>query len=195
MSLLRFSKKTWVTDIATAQKMKLSVKDFLTKREKILNGKLHFFVLWDGKTRQLIGIMCLEKREDKVWYPFYLIFHFHFIWYSFVMRWTIWHHLRNLKNVKNTHGGVLLLVKLQLTKSNTPPWMFFTFFICANDTKSGKASHLISMEKFFESTLRDLKVYICNSDGRLIKAATFDKIDVLKATSSILKTKKKRKVE
>ena len=26
---------------------------------------------------------------------------------------AIWHHLYNLKNVKNTHGGVLLLVKLQ----------------------------------------------------------------------------------
>ena len=26
---------------------------------------------------------------------------------------TIWYHLYNLKNVKNTHGGVLLLVKLQ----------------------------------------------------------------------------------
>ena len=25
----------------------------------------------------------------------------------------IWHHLFNLKNKKNTHGGVLLLVKLQ----------------------------------------------------------------------------------
>ena len=38
-----------------------------------------------------------------------------------------------LKNVKNTHEGVLLLVKLQakacnFTKSNTPPWVFFTFF-------------------------------------------------------------------
>ena len=32
----------------------------------------------------------------------------------------------NLKNVKNTHGRVLLLVNL--TKSNTPPWVFFTFF-------------------------------------------------------------------
>ena len=31
------------------------------------------------------------------------------------------------KNVKNTHGGVLLLVKLQ-TKINTPPWVFLTFF-------------------------------------------------------------------
>ena len=26
---------------------------------------------------------------------------------------AIWYHLHNLKNVKNTHGGVLLLVKLQ----------------------------------------------------------------------------------
>ena len=38
----------------------------------------------------------------------------------------------NLKYVKSTHGGVLLLVKLQasacnFTKSNTPPWVFFTF--------------------------------------------------------------------
>ena len=33
-----------------------------------------------------------------------------------------WYHLYNSKNVKNIHGGVLLL------KSNTPPWVFFTFF-------------------------------------------------------------------
>ena len=50
------------------------------------------------------------------------------------MQCAIWYHLYNLKNVKNTHGGVLLLVKLQAevcnfnTKSNTPPWVFFTFF-------------------------------------------------------------------
>ena len=30
-----------------------------------------------------------------------------------VMRCAIWYHLYNLKNVKNIHGGVLLLVKLQ----------------------------------------------------------------------------------
>ena len=39
----------------------------------------------------------------------------------------------SLKNVKNSHGGVLLLVKLQgsdynFTKSNIPPWVFFMFF-------------------------------------------------------------------
>ena len=35
------------------------------------------------------------------------------------------------KNTKNTHGGMLLLAKLQacnFTKSNNPPWVFFTFF-------------------------------------------------------------------
>ena len=49
------------------------------------------------------------------------------------MRCAIWYDLYNLKSVKNTHGGVLFLVKLQaeacnFTKSNTPPWVFFTFF-------------------------------------------------------------------
>ena len=50
-----------------------------------------------------------------------------------MLRCAIWHHLYNLKNMKNTHGEVLLLVKLQakacnITKSNTPRWVFFTFF-------------------------------------------------------------------
>ena len=31
----------------------------------------------------------------------------------YVVRCTIWYHLYNLKNVKNTHGEVLVLVKLQ----------------------------------------------------------------------------------
>ena len=30
-----------------------------------------------------------------------------------VVHCAIWYHLYNLKNVKNTHGGVLILVKLQ----------------------------------------------------------------------------------
>ena len=53
--------------------------------------------------------------------------------FVFVVRCAIWYHLYNLKNVKNTHGGVFLLVKLQasvcnFTKINTPSWVFFTFF-------------------------------------------------------------------
>ena len=38
---------------------------------------------------------------------------------TFVMFCAIWYHLQNFKNVKNTHGGVLLLVKL-LAKSLQP---------------------------------------------------------------------------
>ena len=37
-----------------------------------------------------------------------------------------WYNLYNLKNVKNTLGGVLLLVNF--SKSNTPRWVLFTFF-------------------------------------------------------------------
>ena len=33
-----------------------------------------------------------------------------------VMRSAIWYHLNNLKNMKNTHGEALLLVKLLATK-------------------------------------------------------------------------------
>ena len=47
------------------------------------------------------------------------------------MRCAIWYHLHNLKNVKITHGGGLLLVKalvFNFNNSNTPQWEFFTFF-------------------------------------------------------------------
>ena len=52
---------------------------------------------------------------------------------TYVMRCAIWHHLYNFKNVKNTHEGVLLLVKLQtkasnFIKINFPSWVFYTFF-------------------------------------------------------------------
>ena len=42
--------------------------------------------------------------------------------------------LYNLKNVKNTHEGVLLF-------SNTPPWVFSRFLNCRNDAKSRKAPY------------------------------------------------------
>ena len=43
-----------------------------------------------------------------------------FLLQSDVVRCAIWYHLYYLKNVKNTHGGVL--------KTNTPPWVFSTIF-------------------------------------------------------------------
>ena len=60
---------------------------------------------------------------------------------------TIWYHLYNLKNVKNTHAGVLLLVKLQAetcisTRSNTPPWVFFKLYKCYQIVQS--ASYVLT---------------------------------------------------
>ena len=50
-----------------------------------------------------------------------------------MMLCAIFHHLHYVKNLKNNHGGVLLLVKLEaeacnFAKSNIPPWVFFKFF-------------------------------------------------------------------
>ena len=66
---------------------------------------------------------------------------------------AIWYHLYNLNNVKNTHEKNLLLVTLRLVtfsnKSNTSPWVFFTFFkIVQNDIKSRKASHIQVSEAY-----------------------------------------------
>ena len=38
------------------------------------------------------------------------------VWNTNFMRCAIWHHLYNLKNIENTHGRVLLLVKLQVKR-------------------------------------------------------------------------------
>ena len=55
---------------------------------------------------------------------------------------AIWYHLYNLKNLKNTNGGVLLLVKLQaLLKVTLLHECFPHFKNCANVTKSRKASY------------------------------------------------------
>ena len=64
---------------------------------------------------------------------------------AYVMLCAISYHLYNLKNVKNTNGGVLLLVKLQTSaynfiKSNTPPRVYFQFLNCTNGTKSQRVS-------------------------------------------------------
>ena len=56
---------------------------------------------------------------------------------------SIWYHLYNLKNVKNTHGGVLLLVKLQaLLKVTLLHGCFSRFLNCTNGTKSHNTSHI-----------------------------------------------------
>ena len=57
----------------------------------------------------------------------------YFLRYWTVTLCAIWYHLYNLKKRENTHGRVLLSVKLladvcNFTKRNTPPWVSFTLF-------------------------------------------------------------------
>ena len=55
---------------------------------------------------------------------------------SYVMRYTVWHDLYNLRNVKTP---------MEECKNNTPPWVFFAFFKLykwTNGTKSRKTPHI-----------------------------------------------------
>ena len=56
----------------------------------------------------------------------------------YVVRCAIWYHLYYSKNVKNTHGGVLILV-LKLTLFYG---CFSLYLNCTNGTKSRKTSHI-----------------------------------------------------
>ena len=61
------------------------------------------------------------------------------------MRWAIWYHLYNFKNVKNIHGGVLLLVKwlkpATLLKVTLLDGCFSLFLNCTDGTNSRNASY------------------------------------------------------
>ena len=60
---------------------------------------------------------------------------------AYVMFCTIWCYFYNLKNVKNTHEGVLLLVKFsKVLKITFLHGFLLRFLNCTNDTKSCKAS-------------------------------------------------------
>ena len=54
---------------------------------------------------------------------------------------AIWYHCCNLKNVKNTYGRVLLLVKLQ-AEVTLFHGCFSHFLNCAHDTKSRNTPHI-----------------------------------------------------
>ena len=73
---------------------------------------------------------------------------------SYVKICAIWYHLYNLKSVKNTHGGVLLLVKLQakslqlyLLKVTLLHGCFSRFLNLTNGTKSRNASQILKLRK------------------------------------------------
>ena len=67
-----------------------------------------------------------------------VFFCFLFILRVYVNLCEIWYHLCNIKNVKNTIGGVLLLV-LEITLLH---WCFLRFLNCTDYTKSHNTSHI-----------------------------------------------------
>ena len=83
---------------------------------------------------------------------------------QYVMRCAILYYLHNFQNVKNTHGGVLILVKLQAeawncTKINTPPWVLSLFLNCRNGTKSRNASHMQCIRPHRRANLQSSSQY------------------------------------
>ena len=102
---------------------------------------------------------------------FEYVFH-HWVWFwkstsVYVVRCAIWYHLCNLKNVKNTHGGVIILVKL--LKLTLLHGCFSRFLNCTSDTKSRNASHISGfanpMTNIFENLLDWWRIFFTRKSG------------------------------
>ena len=84
---------------------------------------------------------------------------------------VISYHLNNLKNMKDTHEGVLLLVRLQpvtLLKVSLLHGCFSSFLICTISTKSLKASYMLmqylllqTMDPFRGTSLLSISSHFC----------------------------------
>ena len=119
-----------MTLLETKQKCSWLIHDTVCKA--IENYVINDFSIWYLPTKppkisycregSLSHLMLLLHEKINVIYWFLV----------YVVRFAIWYHLYNFKNVKNNHRGVLILVKLQalacnFTKINTSPWVIFTF--------------------------------------------------------------------
>ena len=69
---------------------------------------------------------------------------------------AIWYNSNNLKNVKNTHGGALLLVKL-LASGTLLHGYLLRFLNCTNDTNLRKASQYETSREIQDPTLLQTK--------------------------------------
>ena len=97
---------------------------------------------------------------------------------------------RNLKRVKSTHGGVLILVKLQasaynFTKINTPPWVFFMLFKLYQWYQIAQHTTYFNKWKLSQKykTVFSLKTAVCE-DMILIK--TYSKIFTLNSCTPLV---------
>ena len=101
-----------------SQYLSCNVDNYCRSYSPVTIGKIE-------KSKKCPPIACLETK----------LFYFGV---SYTSKSIIYHHQsymrcvawfgNNLKNMKNAHGGWLLLVNLQASKSNTPTWVLFTFF-------------------------------------------------------------------
>ena len=73
--------------------------------------------------------------------------------------------LHDLINVKSTHGGVLLLVKLQAKSLHR---CFLPFLNCTNGTKLCKTSHCLSVSYFYTVCLSYTVLTVYLSAERLL---------------------------
>ena len=69
------------------------------------------------------------------------------------MRCAVWYHLYNLKNVKNTHGGVLLLVKLQAKRLKRITYLFF-FWVKRWDTDKFRKTYDLLFQWFSDNYIK-----------------------------------------
>ena len=103
-------------------------------------------------------------------------FIFLFNYCIYVMLCVIWYHFYNLKNVENTHGGVLLLLKLQVfTKSNPPPWVFFTILKLYKWYKILQRTTYVSILVFCEVVAAPL--FVLQSDTTYFSSSNWSKLD------------------
>ena len=114
---------------------------------------------------------------------------------------AIWYHSYNFKNVKNTHGGVLLLVKLQasacnFTKSNTPPWLFFTFLkLCTRYQISQRTTNIYVLEKLFsQKPLLDARFQHCHIKQRAKGLKIDNLVDIFYASFNNLWSLRPKKI-
>ena len=100
---------------------------------------------FDSRKRAIFS----QRLILRYWYVWNSTIQYHYLeviavilrFLSIVMFCAIWYHVYNLKNVKNIHGGVLLLVTwLKLTLLHG---CFSHFLNCTNGTKLRKASHTV----------------------------------------------------
>ena len=108
----------------TAQKMKFPITDFFSKCDQIRSFLFYLFIeeIRNGKLHFLCSVRVRHDISDQIYYNVNLMADVFKIIIKycrkiideyrqislFVMRCAIWYHFYNFKNVKNTHGGVLI---------------------------------------------------------------------------------------